>query len=178
MASIFNPKHLTYKLRQSPIPEFAWHTSERLSDTASSEHLVFDIRSLDPGKYSFPYHFHRNAEEMFVVLSGRAMLRTPEGFRELEEGDVAFFGIGPEGAHQLYNHTEEPFRYLDIRTDQGLDVVEYPDSGKINLLPEQEIYLREDRVDYYLGEDQPAEHWKGCPGHPSAGEPDRSDLKE
>ncbi|WP_340003528.1 cupin domain-containing protein [Paenibacillus sp. FSL K6-0276] len=89
-----------------------------------SKHLVFDIRSLDPNKYSFPYHFHRNAEEIFVILAGKAMLRTPEGFKEVSEGDVIFFEIGPDGAHQLYNHTEAPCRYLDLRTNQGIDVCE------------------------------------------------------
>jgi len=33
------------------------------------------------------------------VLSGRAMLRTPEGTRELEPGAVVAFRRGPEGAH-------------------------------------------------------------------------------
>jgi uncharacterized cupin superfamily protein len=160
MAFVFNEKNVTYRLRNSPIPEFAWHTSERLSDVAQSKHLVFDIRSLDPGKYSFPYHFHRNAEELFVVLSGKAMLRTPEGQREVGEGDIIFFEMGPEGAHQLYNHTDRPFKYLDLRTFQGLDVVEYPDSGKINILPNQEVYETESRVDYYKGEENVSKHWE------------------
>lgn len=160
MATIFNDNHVNYALKKSPIPEFAWHTSERLAEIAGSKHLVFDLRSLDPGKYSFPYHFHRNAEELFVVLSGKALLRTPEGITELGEGDIAFFEMGPTGAHQLFNNTDRPLKYLDIRTNQGIDIVEYPDSGKLNILPEQEVYQTEDRVDYYKGEDQVSEKWK------------------
>ncbi|MNP43390.1 hypothetical protein D3C76_1372070 [compost metagenome] len=79
------------------------------------------------------------------------MLRTPDGYTELGEGDIAFFEIGPTGAHQLFNHTNEPFKYLDIRTNHGIDIVEYPDSGKINILPEHEIYQTEDKV---------SERWK------------------
>lgn len=160
MAKIFNDKTTKYVLKQSPIPEFAWHTSDRLSEIVESKHLVFDLRSLDPGKYSYPYHFHRNAEELFVVLAGKAMLRTPEGVQELAEGDVVFFEMGPSGAHQLFNHTDEPFKYLDIRTNQGMDVVEYPDSGKVNILPEHEIYETKDQVDYYKGEENVRERWK------------------
>jgi len=160
MANIFNDKNITYSLRQSPVPEFAWHTSEKLSEVVRSKHLVFNMRSLDPGKYSFPYHFHRNAEELFVVLAGKAMLRTPEGKKELVEGDVVFFETGPSGAHQLFNHTNQPFKYLDIRTNQGADIVEYPDSGKINILPDQEIYESKDKVDYYKGEENVRERWK------------------
>lgn len=159
MANIFNEKNVTYELKQSPIPEFAWHSSEKLAEVVKSKHLHFDIRSLDPGKYSYPYHFHRNAEEIFVVLAGKAMLRTPDGYVELIEGDITFFEIGPKGAHQLFNHTEHPCKYLDIRTNNGIDICEYPDSGKINILPYQEVYQSQDKVDYYKGEDSVTEKW-------------------
>lgn len=65
MAAIFNVNNISLTQKQSPVPEFAWHTSERLASVAGSRHLIFDIRSLDPGKYSYPYHFHRNAEELY-----------------------------------------------------------------------------------------------------------------
>ncbi|MGP0583563.1 cupin domain-containing protein [Paenibacillus timonensis] len=159
MAHLYHADRVTYHLKQSPIPEFAWHTSERLAELSGSKHLTFDIRSLDPGKYSYPYHFHRNAEELFVILEGSALLRTPEGKQELQTGDVVFFEMGPSGAHQLLNHTEKPCKYLDIRTNLGLDVCEYPDSGKINILPYQEIYDSAGQVDYFKGEDQVADKW-------------------
>jgi uncharacterized cupin superfamily protein len=91
MAQIFNEKTTLFELRPSPIPEFAWHTSPKLAEIVKSKHLYFDIRSLDPGKYSYPYHFHRNAEEIFVILSGKVTLRIPNEFVELSEGDIAFF---------------------------------------------------------------------------------------
>lgn len=159
MVQIFNEKTLSFELRQSPIPEFTWHTSPKLAEIVKSKHLQIDIRSLDPGKYSYPYHFHRNAEEIFVILSGKATLRTPDEFVELSEGDIAFFEIGSKGAHQLYNHTQQPCRFLDIRTVIGLDICEYPDSGKINILPNREIYQTEDAVDYFKGEDKVSEKW-------------------
>ena len=159
MAQIFNEKNISFQLRQSPIPEFSWHTSPKLAEIVKSKHLHFDLRSLDPCKYSYPYHFHRNAEEIFVILSGKVTLRIPDEFVELSEGDIVFFEMGPQGAHQLYNHTQEPCRFLDIRTNIGLDVCEYPDSGKINILPFQEVYQSDDRVDYYKGEDKVSEMW-------------------
>lgn len=159
MARIFNAKNTAFELRESPIPEFCWHTSPDLSELAQSKVLNFQIRSLDPGKFSYPYHSHRNAEEMFVILSGNATLRTPDGYTELTEGDIVFLEMGAEGAHQLYNHTALPCQYLDIRTDLGLDVCDYPDSGKINILPPRDIYLADAKVDYSLGEDHVSEHW-------------------
>lgn len=74
-------------------------------------------------------------------------------------GDIAFFEMGPTGAHQLYNHTDKPCIFLDIRTTVGIDVCEYPDSGKINILPYEEIYQKGDVVDYYLNEDKTREKW-------------------
>jgi len=159
MASIFKLKDLSFEPGKSPIPEYLWHTSPNLSKAVNAQHIQFYVRSLDSGKFSFPYHFHRNAEELFVILSGSAMLRTPDGFRELSEGDVVFFEMGSSGAHQLYNHTDKPCVFVDIRTTVGIDVCEYPDSGKINILPYQEIYQGQDKVDYYLNEDKPAEKW-------------------
>lgn len=160
MAYIFNEKNITYDHFQSAISEFSWNTSRRLFDTLKSKHLQFDVKILDPDKYSYPYHFHRNAEEIFVILSGKVMLRTPSKFIELNEGDTVFFEMGPEGAHQLHNHTQEPCRYLDIRTDLGLDVCEYPDSGKINILPYREIYQSSDKVDYFNGEENVKDKWQ------------------
>lgn len=159
MAKIFNVKNTPFELKKSPIPEYCWHTSPNLTELAQSRILNFNIRSLDPGKFSFPYHSHRNAEEMFVIFSGSAMLRTPEGYKELTEGDIVFFEMGSQGAHQLYNHTDQPCCFLDIRTDLGLDVCDYPDSGKINILPNREIYLSDAKVDYNQGEENVSERW-------------------
>ncbi len=159
MAKIFNAKDIPFEIDSAPIPEFEWHTSPDLAELVKSKHLKFDIRSLDPGKYSCPYHFHRNSEEIFVVMSGKVMLRMPDKFSELSEGDIVFFEMGPEGAHQLYNHTQQPCVYIDLRTVIGLDVCEYPDSGKINILPFREIYEKESKVDYYKGEEQVSKKW-------------------
>jgi hypothetical protein len=51
---------------------------------------------------------------------------------QLSEGDIVFFEMGEKGARQLYNHTEQPCRFLDMQTNNGIDVCEYPDSEKIN----------------------------------------------
>ena len=58
MPTVFNSLQLEFKARQSPIPEFAWKSSPRLAKLVNAENFEFDIRSLDPGCFSFPYHFH------------------------------------------------------------------------------------------------------------------------
>jgi uncharacterized cupin superfamily protein len=96
---------------------------------------------------------------MFVILSGEALLRTPEGIQSVKAGDVIFFEMGPEGAHQLKNGGVEPCKYVDIRTDLGMDVCDYPDSGKVNILPDFELYEKDRQVGYFHGEQNIKEIW-------------------
>jgi len=161
MPTVFHTKDLNFEAKKSQLPEFAWQTSPRLAKLAGSHQLDFDIRSLDPDRFSFPYHFHRAAEELFLILSGQATLRTPEGFQPVAAGDLIFFEQGKAGAHQLYNHGDAPCVYLDIRTTVGIDVCEYPDSGKISILPLLEVFESRSRVRYFQGEENVAQHWPG-----------------
>lgn len=59
-------------------------------------------------------------------------MRTPDGERELVEGDVACFPRGATGAHQVRNVTEEPVRILMLSTLIVPEVLEYPDSGDLD----------------------------------------------
>ena len=132
----------------------------RLSGIVGAKHMMFDIRRLNPGQYSFPYHFHHNAEELFAIFSGKATLRTPEGFQEVEAGDIVFFGMGEDSAHQLFNHSDEPCVYLDIRTVRELDFTEYPDSGKVNVFPFHKVFMKDSEVNYFHGEENVDDYWK------------------
>ena len=159
MPKVFKGKDLKFTKMNMPLADFAWHTSQPFSRDSESKHIQFDIRSLDPGKYSYPYHFHRAAEELFYVISGEAKLRTPDGFTKIEAGDLAFFEEGETGAHQVYNHSNEPCVYLDIRTMPSIDVCEYPDSGKVNIIPYMEIFEKSAQVSYFTGEENVADKW-------------------
>lgn len=159
MPTIFHRKDIKFEAREARVPEFQWHTSPRLAKLAGSKHLQFDLRSLDPGKFSFPYHFHRASEDFFMIVSGEATLRTPDGFQRVSDGDIVFFEEGPTGAHQLYNHGKTPCVYLDMRTTSGIDVAEYPDSGKIAILPPIEVFENASRTDYYKGEEDVGKKW-------------------
>jgi uncharacterized cupin superfamily protein len=123
------------------------------------ENLNFDLRQLHPGQFSAPYHFHRFAEELFMVISGSMTLRTPDGLEIVTSGDIIFFEMGESGAHQFYNHTSESCIYLDIRTFIGFDVCEYPDSGKVLIAPSFEIYMKESQTAYFEGEADVLEKW-------------------
>ena len=159
MATIFNDSNIEYYRKEREVPEYCWSSISNLDERVNPKNLKFNIRMLEPGKYSYPYHFHRHAEEMFVILEGEALLRTPDGIQVVKAGDIIFFEMGPTGAHQLKNNSTEICKYLDIRTDLGMDICDYPDSGKVNILPEGELYDTKTAVDYFWGEKNIKDIW-------------------
>jgi uncharacterized cupin superfamily protein len=160
MPKIINPDALEYKTNPSSLNDFRLKTlTPRLGELCNSKHFMFDIRQLDPGKYSFPYHFHRNAEELILILSGSLTLRTGEGLKIINKGELVFFEVGETSAHQLFNHDSIACTYLDIRTTPGIDVTEYPDSGKVNIFPFNYIFEKHTKVDYNKGEADVKEIW-------------------
>ena len=92
--------------------------------------LGASVYELDPGNFVV-YHFHHGAEEMLIVLRGRPTLRTPDGERELAEGDVVHFPAGPAGAHALRNESDASIRFVMVSDHPSPEVVEYPDLGQI-----------------------------------------------
>jgi uncharacterized cupin superfamily protein len=88
------------------------------------------LYELDPGKWVI-YHAHHGSEELLLVLRGRPTLRSPQGERQLEEGEVVSFPPGPDGAHGLRNDTDEPVRYVMAGTRVSPEVVEYPDLKQV-----------------------------------------------
>jgi uncharacterized cupin superfamily protein len=96
-----------------------------------AELLGGSLYELEPGNRLWPYHTHHANEEWLVVVRGRPTLRTPEGERQLEEGDVVCFPRGKDGLHQVRNATDVPIRVLMLSSTFAPDIVEYPDSGKV-----------------------------------------------
>ena len=131
----------------------------RIGHQLGTERLGISLWEVEPGQRAYPYHFHLNEEELVVVLRGELELRTPDGTRELREGDVASFPAGEAGAHQLRNATDAPVRFLSVSTHGTADIVFYPDSGKVGVgerLPRggglRQYFRARDAVDYYDGE--------------------------
>lgn len=134
----------------------------RMGRQAGSEKLGVSYWELPPGQAAYPYHWHLAEEELLVVTEGKPSLRTPDGWRELEEGEVVSFQRGEEGGHQLMNRTEETVRFLAFSTQPGPDIVIYPDSGKLGAFERRpeggglyELFRLRDAVDYHDGETPP-----------------------
>lgn len=106
----------------------------RIGAPAGAERLGATLYEIEPGQNGSPLHLHHGNEELIVVLSGRPTLRTLEGARELEPGEVVACPAGAAGAHQLQNLSAEPARALVVSTMAYPDVVEMPDSDKVLVL--------------------------------------------
>ena len=104
----------------------------RVGALAGMTEAGLTVYELDPGKRNMPYHAHHGIEETIVVLRGTPTLRTPDGERELAEGEVVACPAGRDGAHQLINRTDAVARFLIASSRSPVDLIEYPDSGKIS----------------------------------------------
>jgi uncharacterized cupin superfamily protein len=114
------------------------------------------LYELPPGESTWPYHYEHGSEEWLLVVAGHPTLRTPEGSRELEPGDVAVFPEGPAGAHKVTNATDEVVRVVIFSSKSPFAVVAYPDSGKVGLWTREDGYVGlvrdEPKLDYWDGE--------------------------
>ena|ERR1035437_251905 len=160
MATILKCDQREFKENSGKIDHYRLFTDvSRVKNGINPTNLNFDLRLLNPGQFSALYHFHRYAEELFMVVSGSMTLRTPKGLEVVMEGDIVFFEMGETGAHQFYNHGTEPCAYLDVRSFVGMDIAEYPDSGKILLAPSMEIFKKESDQNYFAGEENILQKW-------------------
>jgi uncharacterized cupin superfamily protein len=133
----------------------------RLGRQAGSERTGLSLWEIPPGEAAYPYHWHLVEEELIVVLAGTPSLRSPDGWRELEEGEVVAFQVGEGGAHQIVNRTDAPVRFLSFSNQQP-DIVVYPDSQKVATFERRadgggirKMFRIDDAVDYYEGETAP-----------------------
>lgn len=117
--------------------------------------LAGNLIEIDPHAAAAPYHWEAACEEWLLVLDGAPTLRMPDGPRQLRAGDMMCFSAGPDGAHQVFNHTDAPVRILMLSDTAVPNVFVYPDSDKVMLDTEHEaglMFRRRDAVDYWEGE--------------------------
>jgi uncharacterized cupin superfamily protein len=133
------------------------HFSQRRKALGGGERLGCSLFELAPGKRSFPMHGHLVTEEALFVISGHALVRTPEGTSPIGPGDFVAFSAGGT-AHQLVNDGAEPLVYLAMSASMGVDLAQYPESKKIaariGAYPtgKRWVFREGDQADYFDGE--------------------------
>jgi uncharacterized cupin superfamily protein len=163
MANVFKPDFDAHEQR----PGFTSRRA-RIGWQAGTERLGASVYELPPGQATFPYHWHAANEEMLIVLAGRPSVRTPAGWRKLEEGEVVSFPRGARGAHQVVNRSDQEVRFLMLSEMNAPEVNFYPDTGKIGALTRapgsritdehqelSEFFMPGDAIDYWQDEPPP-----------------------
>jgi uncharacterized cupin superfamily protein len=162
--NLFNPEFSEHSER----PGFAYRRA-KLAQGAGAERLGASLYELEPGSAPFPLHYHLGNEELLIVISGRPSLRTGDGERELELGEVVAFPVGEQGAHQVVNRSREPARVLIVSEMNAPDVVVRPESGKLSAFGRppgsagegiHEVFFLRDAAEFWAGEEPPG----GRPG--------------
>jgi uncharacterized cupin superfamily protein len=128
-------------------PGYTWQGA-RVGKAVGATQIGGCLYELPDGERTYPFHFHHGMEEWLIVVAGTPTLRDANGERVLKAGDVACFATGPGGAHQLRG----PGTVLLLSAAHAPETVEYPDSGKVGLLPPGGTFRTQDAVDYWEGE--------------------------
>jgi uncharacterized cupin superfamily protein len=95
-------------------------------------------------------------EEALLVISGSAKVRSSTGLTEIGPGDFVLFPPGDD-AHQLINDGSQVLVYFAMSVPKGVDVTEYPDSGKVHAVVaapnvKSLVFRQKDAVGYFDGE--------------------------
>ena len=116
--------------------------------------LCVTFYTLHPGKSTFPCHYHTANEEVFYIISGKAVLETADNEIEVSEGDVIVMPPNRNGAHKLHNRSDSPVVFLDVDTAITPDVVFFPKSDKFRILTHEKMasFLGESEVNYLCRE--------------------------
>lgn len=102
--------------------------------------------TLEPGAFSSQRHWHREEDELVVMLSGEAVLLDDNGETPVHPGDVLAFPAGVENGHRLHNRSEEECVFVAISAGgKDRDSGEYPD---IDMVFDPQGYARKDGTRY------------------------------
>jgi len=106
--------------------------SVRVGAALGAKDLGYSYVVVPPGKRAVPFHSHRGAEEMFLILSGHGLLRLGSETRAIRQGDVICCPTGgPETGHQIVNDSLADLAYLCVSTIVPVEVVEYSEAKRI-----------------------------------------------
>lgn len=126
---------------------------------AGGKELIVRLFELPAGQTLCPYHYEY-VEEWLLVMTGEVQVRTPAGASSARAGDIVCFVAGPEGAHNVWNESDEPSRFVMFSSAATPSVAVYPESGKVGVWTSEErdkwMFRASDaQVEYYEGEVPP-----------------------
>lgn len=126
--------------------EVAGRWYRRLAPAAGLTKLGASHVVLKPGGFSSHRHWHREEDELVIMLAGEAVLIEDAGETVVRPGDVLAWPAGVPDGHRLHNRTNEDCVFVAISAgDKAKDSGEYPD---IDMIFDAEGYARKDGTRY------------------------------
>ncbi len=118
----------------------------RLAPAAGLTKLGASHVTLEPGAFSSQRHWHREQDELVVMLAGEAVLIEDAGETVVRPGDLLAWPAGEPNGHRLHNRGAEPCVFVAISGGKrDADSGEYPD---IDMVFDAEGYARKDGTRY------------------------------
>ena len=118
----------------------------RLAPVAGLTRMGASHVTLLPGAYSSQRHWHREEDELLVMLAGEAVLIDDSGETPVGPGDVLAFPAGEANGHHLHNRSDAPCTFVAISAGaREADSGEYSD---IDMVFDADGYARKDGTRY------------------------------
>lgn len=118
----------------------------RLAPVAGLTRMGASHVTLLPGAYSSQRHWHREEDELLVMLTGEAVLIDDSGETPVGPGDVLAFPAGEANGHHLHNRSDAPCTFVAISAGaREADSGEYSD---IDMVFDADGYARKDGTRY------------------------------
>ena len=120
--------------------------NRRLAPVAGLSKMGVSHVTLKPGAFSSQRHWHREEDELVVMLAGEAVLIEDEGETVVRPGDVLAWAAGVPNGHRLHNRGDEDCVFVAVGAgDKDRDSGSYPD---IDLVFDPEGYAHKDGTRY------------------------------
>lgn len=139
---------------KSEHPKYEYKKYEINNIPSSSCYVA--IYEIPPQKSNYPYHYHEKNEEVFYIISGEGIIETPEGNKNIKQGDVIVCPPSPESAHKLFNISKsENLIYVEFDTVNFPDITYYPHTNKVGIINSNNnnlFFKQNTSTDYYDNE--------------------------
>lgn len=100
---------------------------------------------LNPGAWSSQRHWHRDEDELLVMIAGEAVLIENEGRTIVRPGDIVAWAKGVENGHHLINESDEDCIFVCISGGNRDGGGAYSD---IDMMFEGDGYFHKDGTPY------------------------------
>ena len=126
---------------------------QELGSFGGGTHVGVCMEVLDPGKQTYPMHYHLLEEEHLLILEGQLTLRLGDKSYKMAAGDYVCFPAAQKAGHTLVNEGDAPCRYLIVGERNPNDVIVYPESGRVGVRLMGQGYRQSATMDYWEGVD-------------------------